>query len=132
MNERKKQIILVLSAYTLSLLLRGLVLIFNIDWSSYFVCIECDGIYILTSDQFWGQFLLVLIEINQLIPHLIIPIAMFVIPVGKLRQNNKIDLQETLIDDDEDLSDASDILQRRITKSILSGPTHSKEDLDDN
>lgn len=85
----------------------------------------------MTSDQFWGQFLLVLIEINQLIPHLIIPIAMFVIPVGKLRQNNKIDLQETLIDD-EDLSDASDIVQRRITKSILNRSSPSKEDLDDN
>lgn len=86
----------------------------------------------MTSDQTWGQILLVVIEINQLIPHLVIPVAMFVIPMGKLRQNNKVNLQETLIDEDEDLSDSSDMVQRRITKSILTRSTPTKEDLDDN
>lgn len=76
--------------------------------------------YILTSDKFWGQFLLVLIEVNQLIPHLIIPVALFVIPVGNLRKSHKVDLQETLIEEDDDLSEASERAQRIISSSILS------------
>lgn len=40
-KERKKQIQLVLLAYTLSLLLRAIVLGFNFNWDDYFICTEC-------------------------------------------------------------------------------------------
>lgn len=36
--------------------------------------------------------MLVVIEINQLIPHLIIPIALFVIPVKKYRRSREVHL----------------------------------------
>ena len=100
-KERKNQIKLVLGGYTISLVLRALVLGFNIDFDNYFTCTDFDGIYILTSDQFMGQLLLVLIEINQLIPHLIIPIAFFIIPVSRHSNRNNVDLQETLLEEDE-------------------------------
>lgn len=74
---------------------------FSIDWDSYFDCTEYNDVYILTSDLIWGQFLLVLIEINQLIPHLIIPVALFIIPAGKLSNKDKITLEKTLIDEEE-------------------------------
>jgi hypothetical protein len=72
-------------AFSLSLILRAVVLIFSINWDSFINCECVEEVYILTSDQFIGQFILVLIEINQLIPHLVIPIALFIIPVRKRR-----------------------------------------------
>lgn len=47
-----------------------------------------------------GQVILVIVEINQLIPHLIIPIALYVIPVKTIRKSADLSLQETLILED--------------------------------
>ena len=119
-RERKKQIKLVLSAFTISLLLRAIILIFNINFDDYFICSECEGVFILTSDQAMGQFLLVLIEINQLIPHIIIPIALFVIPVGRQSSGRRIILEQTLLEDEEGDDDHGDMIQRRVSRSIVS------------
>lgn len=91
-KERKKQIQLVLAAYTLSLLLRGTVLGFNFNWDDYFTCTDFEGVYIVTSDRFIGQAMLVLIEINQLLPHLIIPVALYIIPVKRSSKSSDLHL----------------------------------------
>ena len=68
-----------------------------------------------------GQILLVLIEINQLIPHIVIPIALFVIPVGRKGIGRKITLEQTLLEEDEEEEDDhGDMIQRRISRSIVS------------
>ncbi len=82
-----------LGAYTLSLFLRAFVLIFNLAVSDdMFTCVDCETVKIITSDYFIGQFVLVIVEINQLIPHLVIPVALYVIPVRKLRRTSDINL----------------------------------------
>ena len=58
---------------------------------------ECEGVYILTSDQALGQFMLILIEINQLIPHLIIPIALYIIPIKNTRKSTELNFNSTLL-----------------------------------
>lgn len=79
-----------LIAYTISLILRGFVLIFNLAYGDYIDCTECEGIKIITSDYAIGEIVLVIIEINQLIPHLIIPIALYVIPVRRNRKSTDV------------------------------------------
>ena len=85
-QERKKQIKLVLSAFTISLFLRAVVLGFNFNSDDYFNCFDCEGVKIITSDLVIGQIILVLVELNQLIPHLVIPIALYVIPAKLSRK----------------------------------------------
>lgn len=98
-RERKKQIKLVLGAYTISLFLRAFVLTFNLAADdNMFTCVDCESVKIITSDYFIGQFVLIIVEVNQLIPHLVIPVALYVIPFKKLRRTSDINLQETLID----------------------------------
>lgn len=88
-----------LIAFSASLVLRGVVLIFSINWDSFIQCDFIEDVYIITSDQFIGQFILILIEINQLIPHLVIPIALYIIPVRKRRLSVDLKLAETLIEE---------------------------------
>lgn len=98
-RERKKQIKLVLGAYTISVFLRAFVLIFNlVADDDMFTCVDCESAKIITSDYFIGQFVLVIVEINQLIPHMVIPVALYVIPIKMLRRTSDINLQETLLD----------------------------------
>lgn len=86
--ERKKQIYAVMIIYGLSLLIRTFLLIISIsiEDSDLVQCENVEGIMIITSDYFLGQLVLILIEINQLLPHIIIPIAIFVVP---MRSKNK-------------------------------------------
>ncbi len=121
-RERKKQIKLVLGAYTLSLFLRAFVLIFNLaSPDDEFTCLDCESAKIITSDFWIGQFVLVIVEINQLIPHLVIPVALYVIPIKKLRKTADIDLHSTLIDfeDQDDDTHSDTAIQRQISNSIL-------------
>lgn len=69
--------------YAISLLIRTFLLIISIsiDDSDLLECENSEGIMIITSDYFLGQLVLILIEINQLLPHIIIPIAIFVVPM---------------------------------------------------
>jgi hypothetical protein len=120
---------LVLIAYTVSLFLRGAILIFNLSKTDeYFECTDCEGVTILTSDYFLGQLVLVVVEINQLIPHLVIPIALFVIPVKKRRSTNDVFLQEMLFDEGEEDEFNNTAIDRRIASSILSRSTSSIKD----
>jgi hypothetical protein len=137
-KERKKQIKLVLAAYTLSLCLRAFVLIFNLTADdSMFTCVDCQSVKIITSDFWVGQFALVVVEINQLIPHLVIPIALYVIPIKKLRKTLDVNLEETLIEfeDEEDDGNHSDTaIQRRISNTLfrsISSPKKESEISDD-
>ena len=61
MRERKHQIKLVLIGYSICLILRAFVLFFNLNFDEFFICSEVDGIIILTSDQWIGQVVLVII-----------------------------------------------------------------------
>jgi hypothetical protein len=122
---------LVLSAYTVSLILRGAVLIFNLnETDGYFECTDCEGVTILTSDYFLGQLVLVVVEINQLIPHLVIPIALYVIPVKKRRSINDVFLQETPFEEDEE-DEHNTAIDRRISCSILSRSSSNIKDKQD-
>ncbi len=81
--ERKKQVFTILAVYTMSLVIRVILLIVSIfiESSDLIKCQEMDGIYIITSDYFMGQFMLIMIEVNQLLPHIIIPLAVFMVPM---------------------------------------------------
>lgn len=125
-NERKKQIWLVLLAYTSSVILRGVILLMTSLLDDYFECSSCEGIYILTSDNAIGQFLLVLIELNQLIPHVVIPVALYVIPVKTVKHTIK--LEEELVDDEE--IDQSEEIQRRVSNSIMTRSNSSLKSMD--
>lgn len=106
MRERKKQIVIVLIAYSISLLLRGSILLLTYVLRDLFQCEECEGVYILTSDYGFGQFLLILIEINQLIPHIVIPVALYIVPFQKMNRSSKdYNLESTLIEEDNDSDD---------------------------
>jgi hypothetical protein len=71
--------------------MRSLVLLFVSLFNDYFDCNDCEGVFIITSDYSFGQFILVLVEINQLIPHIIIPIALYIVPIQRGgRKNPKI------------------------------------------
>lgn len=88
-----------MGAYTISLFLRAFVLIFNLAADdNMFTCVDCENVKIITSDYFVGQLVLVIVEVNQLIPHLVIPVALYVIPFKKLSRTSEINLEETLID----------------------------------
>lgn len=82
-----------LAAYTVSLILRGAILIFNIAFSDCFECNTYDDVKIITSDYLLGQIVLVIVEINQLIPHLVIPIALYVIPIESNRRSTEVFLE---------------------------------------
>lgn len=135
-KERKKQIKLVLVAYTASLLLRAFILVFNMAFSECFECNTYDDVKIITSDYPLGQVVLVIVEINQLIPHLVIPVALYVIPVRSNRSSTEVFLQDTLLeeDDEEQTSHSDTAIQRRISRSILTrsiaSPKKSEESAD--
>lgn len=84
-TDRKKQITAVISFYTLSLVIRTFLLFVSIfiEDSDLIQCQNLEDTVIITSDYFLGQFVLVLIEINQLLPHLVIPLAIFIIPMRR-------------------------------------------------
>lgn len=50
-----------------------------------------EGIYIITSDYFLGQLMLIMIEVNQLLPHIIIPLAVFIVPMKTKTKKVNID-----------------------------------------
>lgn len=91
-RERKKQIRIVLVAYTVSLVLRLVVLLIDHFLKDYFECEEVEGVVIITSSSLFGQAVLCLIEINQLIPHVIIPVALYVVPLQKSLTSSQLSL----------------------------------------
>lgn len=72
-------------------------------WDDIFDCNQVDNAFIITSDYAAGQIILIFAQINQLLPHVVIPIAMYVVPLQKASRKNKdIMLEQALIDEDED------------------------------
>jgi hypothetical protein len=70
-----------------------------------------EGIYIITSDYFLGQFMLILIEVNQLLPHIIIPLAVFMVPMKAKTKKLNIDTENLSLstyDDEIDEVDSRD------------------------
>lgn len=61
-------------------------------WDFVFECNIIDGVFIITSEQFVGQFILVLAAINELVPHVAIPITMYVVPLRKIKRTKSIKL----------------------------------------
>ena len=70
-----------------------------------------EGIYIITSDYFLGQFMLIMIEVNQLLPHIIIPLAVFMVPMKTKTKKLNIDTENLSLstyDDEIDEVDSRD------------------------
>ena len=53
-------------------------------------CEQYDSVYIVTSDYIFGQIILVIIEINQLLPHLIIPVALVIVTARAKRKRSML------------------------------------------
>jgi hypothetical protein len=69
----------------------------------------------VTSDYVLGQLMLVMIEVNQLLPHLIIPLALFTVPMKSKRKLINFGIDSTSLssyynddDDDDDDTDSRD------------------------
>lgn len=88
-KEKVKQIKIVLTAYVISLFLRVMVSLSTFLFNDYlFECDRVDGVSIITSEKPIGQIVLVISEFNQLLPHIVIPIAMYLVPFRRLRRIN--------------------------------------------
>lgn len=81
---------MVLVTYIFSLVIRLVVSIVTIFmWDDFFDCTLIDNAFIITSDYAFGQVILTFAEINQLLPHVVIPIAMYVVPLQRMSRRNK-------------------------------------------
>lgn len=109
-----------IGAYTISLILR---LIFTIVtfilFKQIFCCRNEQGIYILTSDYLIGQILLILESLDQLLPHIVIPFAMYVIPLRKMSAS-MIVIDSEKEDDSDDDSQAEEKVQNRLSSVLTS------------
>lgn len=84
---------MVLSVYVISLVLRFFISMVTIFlWDTLFNCDQIDSVYILTSDTVSGQLVLIFSEVNQLLPHVVIPIAMYVVPLQRMRSTKEFTL----------------------------------------
>ena len=123
-----RQIKIVLSAYIISLFLRlsvSLVTLLFLD--DLFTCTRIDGVSIITSDQPIGQVILVVSEFNQLLPHIVIPIAMYLIPLERLsRKNKSFHLNTGLIDEHGDSDDENAEFEEDAAESRLSSLLNSR------
>ncbi len=81
---------MVLVTYIFSLIIRLIVSIVTIFmWDDFFDCSQVENAFIITSDYALGQVVLIFAEINQLLPHVVIPIAMYVVPLQKMSRKSK-------------------------------------------
>lgn len=130
--ERRKQVFTVLAIYTVSLVIRVMLLLVAvfIEDTDLVQCQELDGIFIVTSDYVLGQIVLISIEINQLLPHLIIPLAVFIVPmkskhrkvqIGKMDEKN---ISSLYSDEDDDIDTRDDFITSRVS-SVLSDKADS-------
>lgn len=84
---------MVLLTYFISLLIRLITTVLTIFmWKKLFSCERIDNSSIITSDHVEGQVILVFQSINELLPHVVIPIAMYVIPLRKIDRSKSITL----------------------------------------
>lgn len=70
-----------------------------------------------------GQAVLVLIEINQLLPHLIIPLAVFVVPMkSKTKrlyfETDQKSLSSLTKDDDDEVDSRDDYIKGKVSSTI--------------
>lgn len=101
-KERKKQIYLVLSVFLLSLIFRtALSVTYTVQGEDFITCSTIDEqIVIITSDSVAGQIVLVIESFNELLPHIVIPIAMYIVPLRK--RSKSIRFNSALLDEDEE------------------------------
>lgn len=81
-----------------------------------------EGIYIVTSDYFLGQFMLIMIEFNQLLPHIIIPLAVFMVPMKTKTKKLNIDTENlslsTYEDEHDEVDSRDEIIKSKISSVI--------------
>lgn len=82
-KQRKKQITIVIFSYSSTIILRILAIILNNIFSSKIKCTFIDNAFINGSDNFLGQSIIIINSIIELIPHILLPIAMYIIPATK-------------------------------------------------
>lgn len=120
-RERKKQIYLVLSVFLLSLIFRtALSVTYTVQGQDFITCSLIDNqIIIITSDSVAGQIVLVIESFNELLPHIVIPIAMYIVPLRKMSKSIKFN--SALLDEDqEDSSKDEQQNQQRISTMLSS------------
>lgn len=83
-----------MTTYLVSMVIRAVVsVILVFMWDDFFTCSSIENVYIITSDYAFGQIVLIFSEINQLLPHVVIPIAMYVIPRSRLSRRVDVKLE---------------------------------------
>ena len=122
-----KQIKIVLAAYIISLTLRVMVSLSTFLFNDYlFECEIVDDVSIITSNKALGQIVLVISEFNQLLPHIVIPIAMYLVPLRRLRRiNDSFHLQTKMLDEDnssdgDGVDFEEDLVQSRVSSLLNS------------
>ena len=79
-----------MGTYTSSLLLRALLIFLTDFFDNYFDCDQVEEVYIITSAYALGQITLIFVQLNQLIPHVMIPIALFIIPIQRKKRRKSV------------------------------------------
>jgi hypothetical protein len=95
-KDRKRQIMLILFSYTLTIILRIIWLILNnVFFDDNISCSLIDQATVINSDTILGNLILAINSIIELLPHMLLPIALYIIPSPKIRIRSKnIDLEE--------------------------------------
>lgn len=83
---------MILIAYTLSVLLRVTwAVLYEIKSGESIQCVFIDNsIYALKPLDGLGEFIMVLNQVTQLVPHILLPVALYVIPASSFKRNGKI------------------------------------------
>lgn len=82
--ERRRQITLILTTYSLTILLRLIWILLNEIYSDDLSCTLVEQVYIVDSDTILGNFIIVINFVIDLLPHVLLPIAMYVIPAHRI------------------------------------------------
>ena len=124
-RDRLRQITLILFSYSLTILLRIVWFILNgVYRNNQITCTLIDQATIINSNSFVGNLILSINSIIDLIPHILLPIALYVIPAPRLQINTEtVDLETGYVDADEMLVDNKDD-QVRKKLSILMESTY--------
>jgi hypothetical protein len=90
--ERRRQITLILVTYSLTMVLRVVWIVLNVVYSDDISCTLVQQAYIIDSDTVLGNFILAVNFVIDLLPHVLLPIAMYIIPAPR------VSIKETSLD----------------------------------
>lgn len=98
-KERRRQILLILLAYTVTISLRMVcIIMYEIQFSKSIECVYVEEVaHVLRSTNGLGQFVLILNQITQTIPHILLPIILYVIPSSTFKPGDQISLEKGLL-----------------------------------